>query len=187
MFDVVTCAQKVILRSLEEALAIVQQQTGISARQVRNIHNKAKDRGWHPGAPLTSAYLVDKLRSGRPVRVTKRVEIGVVNAVTNDRYGREKTLRQLVAQFNISTQSVHRNLTKDNFRKTKPTRKPELTADMRSARYLFALQHRHWTLEDWKSVIWSEKTSVVLVHRRGGYRVWTRHNEACGKSWVRET
>ena len=93
MFDIVTCAQAVILRSFEEALAIVQQQTAISVRQVRNIHNKTKDRGWHPGAPLTSAHLVDELRSGRPVRVTKRVEIGVVKAVTNDQYGREKTLR----------------------------------------------------------------------------------------------
>ena len=146
MFDIVTCTQVVTLRSLEEALAVVQQQTGISARQVRNIHNKAKDRGWHPGAPLTSAHLVDELRSGRPVRVTKRVEIGVANLLTNDRYSREKTLRQLAAQFNISTQSVHGIMKKHNFRKTKATRKPGLTSDMRSARYLFAQQHRHWTL-----------------------------------------
>ncbi|KAF8423884.1 hypothetical protein EV426DRAFT_112507 [Tirmania nivea] len=89
MFDIVTRAQAVLLRSLGEALAIVQQQTGISQGQIRNLHNNTKARGWQPGTPLTSAHVGDKPRSGRPVNITKHVEQSVVDAVTNDRYGHE--------------------------------------------------------------------------------------------------
>jgi len=53
-------------------------------------------------------------------------------------------------------------------------------------RYAFALRYQHWTLEDWKSVIWTDETSDVLGHRRGSYRVWRRLDERCTKSCVRE-
>ncbi|KMU73298.1 hypothetical protein CISG_09667 [Coccidioides immitis RMSCC 3703] len=31
---------------------------------------------------------------------------------------------------------------------------------------LFSLAHKNWTLEDWKNIIWTDETSVVLEHRR---------------------
>lgn len=71
-------------------------------------------------------------------------------------------------------------------RKTKPTRKPGLTKKMMADRLRFAKDHEHWTLEDWKNVIWTDETSVVLLHRRGGYRVWRTKDEAFLKSCIRE-
>lgn len=184
--DLVTRAQAIILRSLGETLAVVQQQTGITPQHIRNLHNRAKDRGWKPGTPLILDHVKDKSRCGRPTKITPMDEEAVINAVLKDRYGREKTVLQLASQFNISSQSVLRILHKHKFRKTKPTRKPGLSRDMRTARYLFAQQHQHWTLDDWKSVIWTDETSVVLGHRRGSYRVWRRANERCVKSCIRE-
>jgi hypothetical protein len=49
---------------------------------------------------------------------------------------------------------------------------------MKEARYQFALRYQHWTLEDWKAIIWSDETSVILGHRRGGHRVWRTSKEA---------
>jgi len=72
------------------------------------------------------------------------------------------------------------------YRKTKPTRKPGLTQEMRSARLKWALEHKDWTLEDWKNVIWTDETSVVINHRRGGYRVWRKADERVVKSCIRE-
>ncbi|KAF8430295.1 hypothetical protein EV426DRAFT_556624, partial [Tirmania nivea] len=100
---IVTRAQAVILRSLGEGLAIIQQYTGFSQGQIRNLQNNAKARGWQPGTPLTTVHVANRPRSGRPVKVTQRIEQAVVNAITNDQYGREKTLVQLGIQFNISS------------------------------------------------------------------------------------
>ncbi len=63
--------------------------------------------------------------------------------------------------------TVWRALRKANLRRVKPTYKPGLSPAMKAARLKFALDHQHWTLEDWKNVIWSDKTSVILGHRRG--------------------
>lgn len=57
---------------------------------------------------------------------------------------------------------------------------------MKEDRLKWCLQHQDWTLEDWKNVIWSDETSVVLLHRRGGYRVWRKVDEAFVRSCIRE-
>lgn len=57
---------------------------------------------------------------------------------------------------------------------------------MRDERLKWALDYKDWTLDDWKMVIWTDETSVVLGHRRGGYRVWRRLEERAVKSCIRE-
>jgi hypothetical protein len=52
-----------------------------------------------------------------------------------------------------------------------------LTAAMKQARLDSTLAYRHWTLEDWKKVIWTDETSVSLGHRRGTTWVWRRTGE----------
>ena len=35
-------------------------------------------------------------------------------------------------------------------------------------------------------MIWSDETSVVLLHRRGGYKIWRKADEAFVRSCIRE-
>ena len=68
--------------------------------------------------------------------------------------------------------SVWRLLKMNGYRKVKPTTTPGLNAKQKSARLQWCLDHKDWTLEDWKKVIWSDETSVIYGLRRGGERVW---------------
>jgi len=52
----------------------------------------------------------DRDHCGRKKKITSAVEEAIVDAVTKDRYGWEKTLVQLGLQFNISSQSAFRIL-----------------------------------------------------------------------------
>ncbi|KAF7575754.1 hypothetical protein PtrM4_010940 [Pyrenophora tritici-repentis] len=88
--------------------------------------------------------------------------------------------------YDVSPTTVWRVLKAAGYKKTKPTRKPGLTKKMRQDRLTWCLARQHWTLEDWKNVIWSDETSVVLNHRRGGYRVWRKADEALTRSVIRE-
>lgn len=186
MFDLITRAQAVILKSIGETLEVINQQTGINIRQVRNIYNKATERGWSPGTPLLTIHLQDAPRSGRPRKITPLLEAEIIEAIQQDRYGREQTVRQLSDRYGISHNSIWKILRKKKFRKTKPTRKPGLTKAMKEARYQFAKRYEHFTLEDWKRIIWTDETSIMLGHRRGGYRVWRQAHERCVKSCIRE-
>ena len=50
--------------------------------------------------------------------------------------------------------------------------KPNLTPAMKEARLAFAVKYKDWTIEDWKRVIWTDETSVVLGQQRGNHWVW---------------
>jgi hypothetical protein len=82
--------------------------------------------------------------------------------------------------------TIWRTLRGAGFKKTKPTRKPGLTKKIQQDRLDWCLQRKDWTLEDWKNVIWSDETSVILLHRRGSYRVWRKADEAFVRSCIRE-
>jgi hypothetical protein len=73
----------------------------------------------------------------------------------------------------------------DGFRGVKESTKPGLTEDMKKARLGFCKAHEHWTIEDWKKVIWTDETSVVLSHRRGKYRIRRRNYEKHFKTGIR--
>ena len=82
--------------------------------------------------------------------------------------------------------TIWRCLKRLGFKKTKPTRKPGLTKKMKEDRLQWCLNHEDWTLDDWKNVIFTDETSVVLNQRRGGYRLWRTPDEAFIKSYIRE-
>ena len=59
--------------------------------------------------------------------------------------------------------------------------KPLLTAVHRKKRLAFALKHREWTVEDWKRVMWSNKTKINRIGSDGKQWVWKK----AGVGWLR--
>jgi hypothetical protein len=194
--DIATRAAVVTLKSPFGGKTSVEvaEKTGLSVRQVNRIYARAIERGFDPNhSPflLRDEWLEDAPRSGRPSKQTPETIQKITDKVRKDRYGREKTAADIAGELSlegidISAMTVLRILKKAGFRKTKPTRKPGLTKKMKMERLKWCLDHAHWTLEDWKNVIWTDETSVVLLHRRGGYRIWRKSDEAFVRSAIRE-
>jgi transposase len=167
--------------------------TGLTESTVNRIYGRAREAGFDKHArPLRieDSHLTDNPRSGRPSKQSKNEE-QILNIVRRDRYGREKSCADIAGDLSlsgveISATTIWRVLHAAGFHKTKPTRKPGLTARMKKERLDWCLARQHWTLEDWKAVIWSDETSVVLLHRRGGYRIWRTAKEKVNKTCIRE-
>jgi hypothetical protein len=85
----------------------------------------------------------------------------------------------------ISARTIHRILHRRGYKPCKPTRKPSLTKDAKLARLNWCLDHKDWTLEDWKNVIWSDETSVTWGGQKGKIRVWRREDEAYNYHCIR--
>jgi hypothetical protein len=166
----------------------------LSKSQVNRIYSVALERGFNPSASnfaIKDEYIENSPRTGRPSKQTDDVIRSVTTQIETDRFGREKNCADIAGELealgvDISRSTVWRILRTHGYKKTKPTRKPGLSKPMRTARLRFAREHEHWSLEDWKNVIWSDETSVVIGHRRGGYRVWRKSSEAFIKSCIRE-
>lgn len=192
--DIATRASVVAMKYSGKSSSYISDILGISVRQVNRIYSRAIERGFDPHRPvfrISDAILIDLPRSGRPSKQTPQTLERITTKVRYDRYGREKTCADLAAELSlgdeyISQTTVWRMLRGNGFKKTKPTRKPGLTQRMKKERLDWCLRHQNWSLDDWKNVIWSDETSVVLLHRRGSYRVWRTSSEAYLRSCIRE-
>ncbi|GBM04891.1 hypothetical protein AVEN_252830-1 [Araneus ventricosus] len=64
------------------------------------------------------------------------------------------------------------------FGSRRPTRVTLLNARHRAARLAWAREQREWTLDDWKRVAWSDKSSFRLLQADVGLRIWRQAHEA---------
>jgi transposase len=189
-----TRATVLALRSTGKTTAEVAGLLELSDRTVNDIYARAIKRGFDPvkrPIQIDDVFIADAPRSGRPKKQSPELQEKVLAKVRHDRFGREKTCADIAGEIsleglNISATTIWRILRSASLKKTKPTRKPGLTQKMKNERLKWCLQHQHWTLEDFKNVIWTDETSVVLLHRRGGYRVWRSKDEALVRSCIRE-
>jgi transposase len=192
--DIATRASVLTLLSMGKTNAEVSSLLTVPKSTIRDILSRAIQRGFDPNVrplEICDAYLTDAPRSGRPKKQTPETQDKILAKVRLDRYGREKTCADLAGELSsegidVSAMTVWRILKSAGMKKTKPTRKPGLTQKMKKERLEWCLAHEHWTLEDFKNVIWTDETSVVLLHRRGGYRIWRLKDEALVRSCIRE-
>ena len=187
LYDNTTRAQALTLKLAGVSNAKITSITGIKTQNLNLLYQKAISRGLDPSenAKLLDIHVQDAARSGWLKKQTDTIKEEVLSKVRTDCYGREKTCTQIAAEVGgISDTTVWRILQASGLKKTKPTHKPGLTEAMKKAHLQFALDHQGWTLDDWKRIIWSDKTSVVIGFRRGGYKVWRTSEERFTKSYI---
>jgi hypothetical protein len=165
----------------------------LSISQINTIYRTAIERGFDPDAPwlLRDEYIRNAPRSGRPTKQTDEVKSLVVNQISENASSRELTCDSIANEVSnrlsliISAMTIWRVLKSEGYNKVKPTRKPGLTAEQRTIRLAWCLDHQDWTLEDWKNVIWSDETSVILGLKRGSTRLWRKTSEAVQDDCIR--
>ncbi|KAJ1299316.1 hypothetical protein OPQ81_002724 [Rhizoctonia solani] len=54
----------------------------------------------------------------------------------------------------------------------KKVKKPKFTSAHQKAHYEFAEAHKHWTVEDWKQVLWSDETKINCLQSDGVHWAW---------------
>lgn len=72
----------------------------------------------------------------------------------------------------LSAETVRRALKEVGMEAVAKQKKPRLLPRHIRQRLDFALQHQHWTVEDWKRVIWSDETKINRLGSDGREWVW---------------
>jgi len=164
----------------------IEAKTSIKERSQKNIHKRAKKRGFnkdtHPR--ILDSFVLNENHRGRLKIITQEIEENLITAVQTDISNRSKSSKILAYEANLSNSSALRILHKYGINYVKPTTKCGLTPAMKKAHLEFCLAHKDWTLEDWKNVIWSNETSVVLGQRRGSARFWHTPHKAYKRSII---
>lgn len=169
-------AQIEILRSTGKTQREIARIVGVSKTGVVTTLNRIEQ---------TESY-IDKKRSGRPKKLTKRDERALVMLSTRDRF---KTAPDLQAEINkavanpVSVTTVKSVLKKHGLSGRIAVKKPLLRAVNKRKRLKFAQKYKHWTVEQWKSVLWTDESKFeIFGNKRRQYvrrRVGERYDPKC--------
>jgi transposase len=95
---------------------------------------------------------------------------------------RQQTLAMLADRFHVHRNTIRTYIRKLGFRNRIDRQKPYLTIAHKAKRLTFAKpnckEHRHWTENDWKNVIWTDESSFERGKMSRHIRVWRKLHEA---------
>jgi transposase len=97
-----------------------------------------------------------------------------------------KTLRDITNQP-LSAKTVHRHLSQAGMKAVVKRKRPFLSKKHRRERMDFAITHQDWTVEDWKTVVWSDETKINRFGSDGRKWVWKRAGEGLSDRLVQGT
>ena len=157
--------QMIILQEEGYSCQQIAKRLGCSKRTVENILRKSKVRG----------HLKDLKASGRPKLTSLAIDDIIVNKCKADRF---KSAPLIAAEMckehglNLSSSTIGRRLRKAGLLARKPRHKPWLTAELKNARLRFAIQHRHWNVEQWSKVLFTDESRFTPFKSDG--RIYVR-------------
>ena len=97
-----------------------------------------------------------------------------------------KSLQNITNQ-SLSTQTVRNCLKVAGMRAVVKKKKPLLSKKQKKNRLDFALAHQHWTIEDWKKVVWSDETKINRLGSDGRKWAWKKKGEGLSDRLVEGT
>ena len=116
-----------------------------------------------PEFALNIALHSKSLWGGRPTKLspaTTRHAIHLIRTGKADNAAQiTKPLADIISQP-LSTRTVSRHLKKAGMKAVVKRKRPFLKKAHRKARYDWALAHQHWTVEDWKKVVYADETKI---------------------------
>ena len=122
-----------------------------------------------------------KARSGRPKILNRVAKIVIAKTLEKRRHSTRKIAKSLAEKgYSASSSTVYRHLTKNlEARAFKRPQIPRITERIKGNRLLFARNHKDWTVEDWRKVLWSDESPFELFStpNRQNDRVWSKNGK----------
>ena len=97
-----------------------------------------------------------------------------------------QTLKDITNQ-SLTPQTTRNHLKKHGLKAVVKAKKPLLTKKHRKDRLDFALAHLDWTVEDWKTIVWSDEAKINRLGSDGRTWVWKKAGEGLSDRLIKET
>lgn len=127
---------------------------------------------------------------GRPQVLSDAQKRACVRAVTSGGFEIATQVAQHVRKechVTVSVDTVRRTLHAAGLRSKVKQKKPKLNQKHIKDRLEFARRHQHWTVGDWKHVIFSDETKVNRFCSDGRSWCWIRNEQSCDSRQVQQT
>jgi transposase len=118
--------------------------TGMPRQTIQYWVKKAREHGYNPEIDphILPVYVEDGKRTGHPKEITEATKQAILESISKDQNGREKSSEILAYEASISYSSVLHILKQRGYKAVKQTTKPGLTDEMKQKRLQFCLAHK---------------------------------------------
>ncbi|KAG8907814.1 hypothetical protein FRB99_001987, partial [Tulasnella sp. 403] len=109
--------------------------------------------------------MLAKAMGGRPWKLTEADVCRSMCLITSgeaDTAVQVAKILQDTTNMVVSAQTICWSLKVVGLKARAKTKKPELLLRHRKAWLDFTCEHQHWTLEDWKAIVWSDETKINM-------------------------
>lgn len=173
-------AQIVILKKVGKKLQEIADIVGVSVSGVWKVLKRADETQTNS----------DRKRSGRPKKTTKGDDRRILSISVQNRF---KTAPEIRAEINeslaepISVDTVKRCLRAKGYVGRVAVKKPLLRPPNVRKRLLFAQKHKDWSIDKWKSVLWTDESKFELFGSKRRQIVRRRKGERFKKQCIAPT
>lgn len=157
---------------------ISQLQNGKSIRKIANNLGISKSAVQKIRANQLSD--LPKSNGGRPAKLSSQAKRYCVKKITTGNLNTAVAVTNALNkdfQYNASVSTVKRALHEAGLSTHKKLKKPRLSSKNIKDRLSFAKSHQHWTIEDWRRVIFSDETKINRFGSDGYHWTWTHNGE----------
>jgi hypothetical protein len=119
----------------------------------------------------------ENIKTGCPPKLSPQDRRRVVNQIESGKLDNAVQATDFINSINptsVSVQTVRNTLRKDNMKSVVKRKHPLLRPAHRKLRLAFAHKYQHWTVDDWKLVLWSDETKVNRIGSDGCLWTWKR-------------
>src|SRR5437762_4641497 len=154
----------VAMHKVGTSFAAIGRELEMPADTVRKIWKR------HENEPLG----ISTPRSARPPKLDDRDRRHIKRYVRNDRTTRREPLADISDKLNlnVSSDTIRRVLKSTGMNHRIQRKRPFLTHPQKRARLAFAKKFIHWTIEDWKRVIFTDEMGMQTGANVGQVWVW---------------
>lgn len=164
------------LTNNERSYIVAMREKGLKCKDIADVLHMPRST---ISTVLTKYRLTGSMQTelgGHPkLKLTSRELRDLARLVRDDR---QQTLAMLADRFGVHRNTIRTYIRKLRFRNRVVRKKPYLTIAHKAKRLAFAKEHRHWTEDDWKNVIWTDESSFELGKTSRQIRVWRKPHEA---------
>jgi hypothetical protein len=119
--------------------------------------------------------------------VLSEFDINILDATINsDRHYREMQQFEIAQKLNLKTsKSTIRTIARARkIYRIKSTKKLALTPIQKTKRYKIALSRKNWTLKNWKRIVFSDETSILIGEYRNPNKISRKSDERYNSDYI---
>ena len=158
---------EIIVLSKTNSHGEISRELGIPRRTVSSFLERLKTRHLPYNLP----------HPGRPRKTSNKFDRWLVRTALTETKLPLKELKS-IANIPVCEQTIRRRLKEKGIRKWRALKRPLLNNEHARKRLEWARAHRHWTIEDWAKVIWSDESAIQKDSDTRTVWIWRHQNKA---------